>query len=478
MDAPAATHYVHRDYYAILEIPPTADEALIKSSYRRLAKLKHPDKNPDKPDATSEFQLLSDAYSTLANSSNRRKYDAKYYPSVSHRHATAGHSTRNPYGFPRHSSETSAPCAGPVPNDTIPDPITHCNATIDLYTRRVFELDGILNGLYANYSILSMQQITAEQDIEKTENDLANVKIAIKRDMEAILNKYKVDSTQEEASSPRSAPSPPDDNETTTTATVTDTTYRNTPLSEADFKTLNDCIEKYQKDKHALETQLVKHNTTAHNLQKRITRLDRDMSVVRDQRTWAQQSLNTAMSEKKFWKADMQAQNQARQQQYQQQQQRQQAAEAEAQAKAEAEARAAAMNNTQVGSASASEPGKGAEGKKKKENKDKKVRWQVEEEKAEKKVLDAWRQEARAREKRREEMKRERWARKNPEQESLHRAFKQKLDLEQRVLEEMEAEEAAAAAAQRARKEQGKTTMTEEKEVEAHDAEAPQDSNN
>lgn len=53
-----ASRYFH-DYYAILEIPPTADEALIKSSYRRLAKLRHPDKNPDKPNATADFQLVS-----------------------------------------------------------------------------------------------------------------------------------------------------------------------------------------------------------------------------------------------------------------------------------------------------------------------------------------------------------------------------------------------------------------------------------
>lgn len=44
------------NYYAILEVAPTADDAVIKTSYRRLAKLRHPDKNPNNPQATAQFQ--------------------------------------------------------------------------------------------------------------------------------------------------------------------------------------------------------------------------------------------------------------------------------------------------------------------------------------------------------------------------------------------------------------------------------------
>ena len=47
------------DYYAILEVPFTATLEDIKQSYRRLAILLHPDKNPDKPNATASFQLAS-----------------------------------------------------------------------------------------------------------------------------------------------------------------------------------------------------------------------------------------------------------------------------------------------------------------------------------------------------------------------------------------------------------------------------------
>lgn len=53
MASPATT-----DYYAILGVPQTADETLIKSRYKTLAKLKHPDKNLDNPQATADFQLV------------------------------------------------------------------------------------------------------------------------------------------------------------------------------------------------------------------------------------------------------------------------------------------------------------------------------------------------------------------------------------------------------------------------------------
>lgn len=47
------------DYYEILEVDCKANEAAIKTSYRRLARARHPDKDPDNPNATAEFQLVS-----------------------------------------------------------------------------------------------------------------------------------------------------------------------------------------------------------------------------------------------------------------------------------------------------------------------------------------------------------------------------------------------------------------------------------
>jgi hypothetical protein len=50
---------IPRNYYAVLGLKENADEAAIRSSYKRLAKLRHPDKNPHDPNATAEFQLVS-----------------------------------------------------------------------------------------------------------------------------------------------------------------------------------------------------------------------------------------------------------------------------------------------------------------------------------------------------------------------------------------------------------------------------------
>lgn len=47
------------DYYAVLEISNTATPEVITKSYRRLAKIHHPDKNPNKDSSTAVFQLVS-----------------------------------------------------------------------------------------------------------------------------------------------------------------------------------------------------------------------------------------------------------------------------------------------------------------------------------------------------------------------------------------------------------------------------------
>lgn len=48
------------DYYRILEIDDSADEATIKpkvrANYKRLARKHHPDKNPGDENATAKFQ--------------------------------------------------------------------------------------------------------------------------------------------------------------------------------------------------------------------------------------------------------------------------------------------------------------------------------------------------------------------------------------------------------------------------------------
>ncbi|KAJ5360910.1 hypothetical protein N7517_010101 [Penicillium concentricum] len=70
------------DYYEILQVSPNADIKSIKSSWKRLALARHPDKNTAK-NAVAEFQLLHEAYSILIDPSTRQTYDAKYQASTS-----------------------------------------------------------------------------------------------------------------------------------------------------------------------------------------------------------------------------------------------------------------------------------------------------------------------------------------------------------------------------------------------------------
>ena len=46
------------DYYLILKISQNATLEEVKKSYRRLAIALHPDRNPNKPDATASFQIV------------------------------------------------------------------------------------------------------------------------------------------------------------------------------------------------------------------------------------------------------------------------------------------------------------------------------------------------------------------------------------------------------------------------------------
>ena len=63
------------DYYAILEVEPAADVALIKSQYRKLVRLNHPDISPDKDSAHARMQLILEAYTVLSDGEKRDAYD-------------------------------------------------------------------------------------------------------------------------------------------------------------------------------------------------------------------------------------------------------------------------------------------------------------------------------------------------------------------------------------------------------------------
>lgn len=65
------------NYYKILGIRRSASKSEVKSAYRKLARLRHPDVNRDSEDAAREFALLTKAYRVLIDPQERAYYDEK-----------------------------------------------------------------------------------------------------------------------------------------------------------------------------------------------------------------------------------------------------------------------------------------------------------------------------------------------------------------------------------------------------------------
>lgn len=63
-----------KDYYIILELPPSASTDEIKKAYRRLAHLYHPDKKGNDPYAAAQFAAVKEAYETLTNPVKKDHY--------------------------------------------------------------------------------------------------------------------------------------------------------------------------------------------------------------------------------------------------------------------------------------------------------------------------------------------------------------------------------------------------------------------
>ena len=53
------------DFYSLLGVSRDADEAALKSAYRKLAMKYHPDRNPDDAECEARFKAISVAYDCL-----------------------------------------------------------------------------------------------------------------------------------------------------------------------------------------------------------------------------------------------------------------------------------------------------------------------------------------------------------------------------------------------------------------------------
>ncbi|KAL1808766.1 hypothetical protein ACET3Z_025756 [Daucus carota] len=69
------------DWYGILKLEPTADEAAIKKQFRKFALLLHPDKNKF-AGATDAFKLIGEAHGVLMDRDKRRIHDMKCKPAA------------------------------------------------------------------------------------------------------------------------------------------------------------------------------------------------------------------------------------------------------------------------------------------------------------------------------------------------------------------------------------------------------------
>lgn len=63
------------DYYQILGVPRDASQEQIKSTYRKLARKFHPDRNPGDKEAEERFKKINQAFEVLGDSRKRAEYD-------------------------------------------------------------------------------------------------------------------------------------------------------------------------------------------------------------------------------------------------------------------------------------------------------------------------------------------------------------------------------------------------------------------
>lgn len=68
-----------KNYYQILGISFPSNDADIKTAYRKMARLFHPDMHPEDPEGfTAKFQEITEAHDTLSDFLKKETYDQQY----------------------------------------------------------------------------------------------------------------------------------------------------------------------------------------------------------------------------------------------------------------------------------------------------------------------------------------------------------------------------------------------------------------
>jgi len=78
-----------RNYYEVLGVERTIDAPGLKSAYRKLAMIHHPDRNGGSEESMAKFKEISEAYTILSDPQKRAAYD---------RYGHAGEGGGNPFG--------------------------------------------------------------------------------------------------------------------------------------------------------------------------------------------------------------------------------------------------------------------------------------------------------------------------------------------------------------------------------------------
>ena len=71
-----------RDYYEVLEVSRSVNDADLKKAFRRLAMKSHPDRNPDDAESERNFKEAKEAFDVLSNANKRAAYDQFGYAGV------------------------------------------------------------------------------------------------------------------------------------------------------------------------------------------------------------------------------------------------------------------------------------------------------------------------------------------------------------------------------------------------------------